>query len=334
MSNAEKPASIIPIIDVGAIFGRDAGAIQSLVDEIAKACRSIGFFYIVNHGIEADLYERAFAASRSLFQLPLADKIALDITKSPHMRGYFGFGGDKSDGVHDDIKEGFDMAMDLPLDDPYVKEGLTFYGPNVWPPSLPQFKEVMTEYHRRHLHVGRALLRLFARGLGVHDEFFDNKFVKPMAQFRTLRYPPSHNPRAPEIGAGEHTDFGWITMIAQDDAGGLEIQDRHGIWGQVPYVPGSLVVNVGDLMSMWTNDTYTATMHRVINRGIRDRYSIAFFMDPDYHVVVECLDSCISQGRPAKYPPIVVGDYMNRRFYETTAFRPGHEAACEAASNA
>lgn len=326
MSNVNNTASIVPIIDVGAMLGGSDALIQELAQEIAEACRSIGFFYILNHGIEAGLYERAFAASRALFQLPLEDKLALDITRSPHMRGYFGFGGDKSDGVRDDIKEGYDMAMDLPLNDPYVKEGLTFYGPNVWPPSLPQFKEVMTEYHQRHLQLGRALLRLFARGLGVHDEFFDSKFVKPMAQLRTLRYPASADPKAPENGAGEHTDFGWITMIAQDDASGLEIQDRHGTWREVPYVPCSLVVNVGDLMSMWTNDMYTATLHRVVNRGIRDRYSMAFFMDPDYHVTVECLDSCTSQTRPAKYPPIVVGDYMNRRFHETTAFRPPQDA--------
>jgi isopenicillin N synthase-like dioxygenase len=319
---------LVPIIDVGALFGGDEQSVQALVDDIARACKKIGFFYIRNHGIEDAFYEQAFAVSKALFALPQHEKEELDIQLSPYMRGYFSHGADKSDGINDDIKEGFDMATDLPVSDPYVVKKLPFYGPNVWPRSLPEFKTVMTEYHRRHLELGRALLRMFARGLHVPETFFDDKFVKPMAQLRTLRYPVSAD-RAVELnGAGEHTDFGWITMIAQQPGtGGLEVKDVHGNWVGVPVIPSTLVVNIGDLMQMWTNDAYTATFHRVINRSAVARHSIAFFMDPDYFVEIECLSSCTSADRPAKYPPIMVGDYMNKRFYETTTFREKEAAA-------
>lgn len=179
----------------------------------------------------------------------------------------------------------------------------------------------MTEYYTNMLQLGGLLLKSFARGVGVNDHFFDEKFRKPMAQMRLLRYPPTPNLNNKQIGAGEHTDFGWITMIAQDKVGGLEVLNKQGEWVDVPAIPLSLVVNIGDLMSRWTNDQYEATFHRVINRNKKERYSIAFFMDPDYHARVECLGSCMSETRPAKYPPIVAGEYMNKRFYETTTFR-------------
>lgn len=311
----------IPTIDISPLFGDSKSGIDEVTKAVADACRSIGFFYIVNHSVPQALCDKVFSETQALFGLPSGVKESMDIQKSAHMRGYFSFGADKSDGIHGDIKEGFDLAADLPLDDPYVKAGLTFYGPNVWPQSLPDFKAVITEYHNSMLRVGRTLLKAFARGLGVPESFFEEKFRKPMAQLRLLRYPPSSRPGETQIGAGEHTDFGWITMIAQDETGGLEVLNRENQWVGVPPLPSSFVVNIGDLMSRWTNDVYTATFHRVTNRNTRDRYSVAFFMDPDYYVNVECLDTCVSESRPAKYAPIVVGDYMNRRFYETTTFR-------------
>lgn len=315
----------IPIIDISPLLGGSASGIDKVAKDIAQACRSIGFFYILNHGIPQALCTQVFAQSRAFFEQPTEVKEALDIKKSAHMRGYFSNGADKSDGIHDDFKEGFDLAADLPLDDPYVKAGLTFYGPNVWPAGSPDFKAVMTEYYRRMLELGRVLLSAFARGLGVQENFFDDKFRKPMAQIRMLRYPPNLNKTETQIGAGEHTDFGWITMIVQDEIGGLEVLDSEGRWIDVPPIPGSFVVNVGDLMSRWTNDLYTATLHRVTNRNTRDRYSVAFFMDPDYYGKIECLDTCVSDSQPARYAPIIVGDYMNRRFHETTTFREGQQ---------
>jgi len=209
---------------------------------------------------------------------------------------------------------------------PEAVAGLPFYGPNVWPESQPEFKEVMSCYHKVHLDLGRSLLRMFARGLNVSEQFFDDKFIKPMAQLRALRYPPSTGSGNELNGAGEHTDFGWITMIAQEPGTcGLEVKDIYGKWIKVPYVPSTLFVNIGDLMQMWTNDHYKATYHRILNRGAKERHSIAFFMDPDYYAKIQCLETCTSNENPARYDPFIVGDYMNRRFYETTTFRESEE---------
>lgn len=316
-----RPTPPIPVIRLAALLNDDGQAHADLAASIGRACQESGFFYIVGHGIPDTTVQRAFDVSRQLFALPATSKAELDIQRSPYMRGYFSYGADKSDGVHGDVKEGFDLAADLPADDPYVASKVPFYGPNVWPRQIPEFRATMMEYHSRVLELGLRLLRFFAISLGVPEDFFQGKFDKPMAQIRMLRYPPHVGTTGKHIGAGEHTDFGWITMIAQDRISGLEIQAASGEWVPVPFMDSSFVVNVGDLMSRWTNDRYPATMHRVVNRSDRDRYSIAFFMDPDYHTCVECLDSCRDVDTPSRYPPIVVGDYMNQRFYDTTTFR-------------
>ncbi|WP_295479389.1 2-oxoglutarate and iron-dependent oxygenase domain-containing protein [uncultured Pseudomonas sp.] len=310
----------IPLIDAAALRpGRPIPL--ELVDAVDSACRGMGFFTVVNHAVDTALISNVFAQLKSLFDLPSAEKQKIEIHKSPFMRGYFSEGADKSDGVLGDIKEGFDMATDLPVTDPYVRAKLPFYGPNAWPAALPDFRHVMTDYHKQTLAFGKDLLRVFALALDVPASYFDEKFTKPMAQLRLLRYPSiKYRPGMP-IGAGEHTDFGWITMILQDNAGGLEVQSTSGAWIKAAPIDNAFVVNVGDLMQRWTNDRYKATLHRVINTSGRVRHSAAFFMDPDYTAKVECLHSCQSVRAPSKYPPILAGEYMDKRFLETTTFR-------------
>jgi isopenicillin N synthase-like dioxygenase len=321
MSAALKTNTSVPLIDVSALQYGGEEAINSTAGAISSACRSIGFFYIIGHGISPVICNEVIGQARDIFDLPLTSKLDIDIQRSKYMRDYFGHGADKSDGINDDIKEGYDMALDLSSDDPYVKAGLPFYGPNAWPDDLPDFKPVMNGYYDSMVILGRRLLRAFAIGLNIQENYFDSHFQKPIAQIRLLRYPPALANQAPPNGAGEHTDFGWLTMILQDEVGGLEVKNKEGVWMDVPPMPGAFVVNVGDLMQRWTNDRYPATLHRVINRAGRERYSVAFFMDPDYHAEVACLSTCVSKATPAKYEPIIVGDYMDHRFLETTTFR-------------
>lgn len=318
--NGSQPK--IPVIDVSGLF-EDDKALRALAAEISTACRDVGFFYIVNHGIPASLRADVFRQARAFFNLPHAEKDKINIHKSKYMRGYFGQGADKSDGIVGDIKEGFDLAADLPEDNEYVKAKLPFYGPNVWPENPPGFRPALNGYHGSMLALGLSLLKAFAVSLDMPRDYFEDKFVCPMAQIRVLRYPPQPSVNQRAIGAGEHTDFGWITMIAHDETPGLQVLGRDDRWIDVDPLPNAFVVNVGDLMSRWTNDFYTATLHRVVNRNAVDRYSVAFFMDPDYYAEVSCLPTCVSESRPARYSPIVVGDYMNRRFHETTTFREG-----------
>jgi len=321
MDTLIKQITNIPLIDLSRTWKDGEHSKRASAKEIAEACKKIGFFYLINHGVDQELITRVFSQTKALFNLPNQEKQRLHINKSPYMRGYFAFGGDKSDGVNDDIKEGYDLALDLPADDPLVQAKLPFYGPNTWPADLPGFKTTINEYYDAMMRLGVNLLRLFGIGLDVDENYFPDRFRKPIAQIRLLKYPPPENRSAFRIGAGEHTDFGWITLILQDDTGGLQVLDRDGIWLDVPSIPGTFVVNVGDLMQRWTNDKYVATMHRVTNRATTDRYSAAFFMDPDYHVEVDCLESCVSNQNQANYRPIVVGDYMNQRFHDTTTFR-------------
>jgi len=308
-------AMTIPIIDLSG-----TGNLPGIARDIAAACVSTGFFYAVGHGVPERLSRGALAQAAALFALPHAAKQTLDLRRSKYMRGYFGHGADKSDGLHDDIKEGFDLAADLPETDPYVRGRVPFYGPNNWPSGLPAFRPVIEGYFHAMMRAGMTLLRAFAVGLGVEEGFFTARFATPMAQMRLLRYPPHHGLAARQIGAGEHTDFGYLTMILQDEVGGLEIRDAGGAWMPVPALPGALVVNIGDLMQRWTNDRYVATVHRVVNNRDRARHSIAFFMDPDFYARIECLHTCVGPARPARYLPFTAGDYMLRRFDETTNF--------------
>ena len=306
---------IVPIVDLSGTRSLD-----QVAKDIAAACETIGMFYVVNHDIEEALLRGALRQTARLFDLPLATKQQHHINRSHYMRGYFGHGADKSDGVHDDIKEGFELALDLPETDSYVRDRLPFYGPNDWPSGLPRFKPVMQVFYDAMMRVGMKLLRAFAIGLGVEEGFFDARFAKPVAQMRLLRYPPHRGLPARLIGAGEHTDFGYLTMILQDQAGGLEIKDAGGAWAPVVPLPGSLVVNIGDLMQRWTNDRYIATMHRVVNNRSRARHSIAFFMDPDFYARIECLPTCAGPARPARYTPVTAGEYLLERIRETTNF--------------
>jgi isopenicillin N synthase-like dioxygenase len=175
--------------------------------------------------------------------------------------------------------------------------------------------------------LGRRLHRGIALDLGVRPDFFDDKFDAPMAILRLLHYPPQPaNAGAAEIGAGEHTDYGSITLLMTDEVGGLEVKRRdasseEGGWIAAPHIPGAFICNVGDCLMRWTNDVYVSTPHRVVNRGGRERYSVAFFLDPNPDAEVACLPTCVSATQPARYPPIVGADYLRSRLDATYTFR-------------
>lgn len=310
----------IPIIDAKALHTNNSEDRNKLAQAVRSACESDGFFYLTNHGLPDDLIAAAFDQSRQFFAKPLSEKIALDITKSPSMRGYFALEAEKPEyESKGDLKEGFDMSLDLPEGSALSDSSL--YGPNVWPLDMPQFKDVMTNYHACALNLGRQLLSIFALGLGMQEDFFNDKFSVPLAQLRLLHYPPQLGEvTKTQMGAGEHTDFGCLTLLLQDEIGGLEVQHRNGDWIAVPPLKSALIVNIGDLMTRWTNGHYQATVHRVINRANAERYSLVFFLDPNYEAEVACISTCANEGNN-NFPPIIVGNYMNERFDATFSFR-------------
>ncbi|MCX4162779.1 MULTISPECIES: isopenicillin N synthase family oxygenase [Paraburkholderia] len=312
----------IPVIDISAIRTDDARERDQLASEIWEASRNVGFFSIVDHGIPGDLTHEVFSQIRAFFDLPAQSKISISNKKSRNMRGYFGIGEESpEDTMAGDLKEGFDLSVDLLADDPDFVRGSTLYGPNQWPPDMPVFKQVMTTYHTQMTALSIALLGLFARALGKPESYFAPLLRKPLAQLRLLRYPPHDTTSlCSPIGCGEHTDYGAIALLAQD-APGLEVQDKRGRWIEVGVVPGAFVVNIGDLMARWTNDRLQANVHRVVNRRADSRHAAAFFLDPDYDALIECIDSCVPTGQQPIHEPIVFGCYNEAKLNATFEFR-------------
>jgi isopenicillin N synthase-like dioxygenase len=315
------PFERIPVVDLEPFLsGRDRARTAA---EIGRACREVGFLYVRNHGVAPDLVARIFAVAKSYFDLPRAAKMRQHIKKSPHHRGYFPLFEENTDpDLTADLKEGFDMAMDLGPDDPDVRAGTPLHGPNVWPDQPPEFRAVAAAYYAAMTDLARTLLRSFALALEIDEFFFRDKVSKPLAQLRLLHYPPqTGHVEAKTLGCGAHTDYGCLTILAQDAIGGLQLQNCNGGWIEAPPIPGAFVINVGDQMARWTNDAFPSTPHRVINTSGRERYSIPFFFDPNYDARIECLANCQGPDRPAKYAPVLAGEYLVQRFNDTFKYR-------------
>ena len=301
----------LPVIDLSPLDEGEAGLAQ-VAAEIGSACRDVGFFYAVNHGVPPALMDKAFAASRGFFALPLADKqrIAIDVVGGN--RGYSALLREALDPTQGpDLKEAFNVGLELLPDDPELLAGKPFRALNAWP-AMPGFRETMLTYFDACAKLAGRIHHAFARDLGLRPDFFNDKFDRPMATLRLLRYPAPQEGLGMEIGAGAHTDYGNLTLLATDDAGGLQVRRRDGRWIDAPPLAGAYVVNIGDCLMRWTNDVYVSTPHRVINRRQRERYSIAFFFDPNPDALVAAIDSCVGEGS-SKYAPIYAAEYLKRR---------------------
>ena len=316
-----EPLPTIPMIDAAQPDE------HMLAAEIGRAARGVGFFYLTGHGIDLATITAVFAGAAGFFALPNEIKERQSIKRSPHNRGYVAMKGESLDpGKAADLKEAYNIGLDLAADDPRVARGEAFRGVNLWP-ELPNWRQSMLAYYDAVWALGRRLHHGIALDLGVERDFFDDKFDAPMAILRLLHYPPQPaNAGAAEIGAGEHADYGSITLLMTDEVGGLEVKRRDvsseaGGWIAAPHIPGAFICNVGDCLMRWTNDVYVSTPHRVVNRGGRERYSVAFFLDPNPDAVVACLPTCVSAARPARYPPVKGADYLRSRLDATYSFR-------------
>jgi isopenicillin N synthase-like dioxygenase len=252
--------------------------------------------------------------AHAFFAQPAAVKNAVAITKSAHNRGYVRMGGEKLDPSKPaDLKEAYNIGLELAPDDPELLAGVPFRGLNMWP-ELPGFRATLLAYFEAVWRLGRTLHLAFAHDLGLAPDFFADKLDRPMATLRLLHYPPM--PAAVEtgqLGAGEHTDYGNITLLATDEAGGLEVRRRDGVWLAAPPIPGTFIINIGDCLMRWSNDVYVSTPHRVVNRANRERTSIAFFLDPNPDAMVAALPGCVPPGEAPKHPPIRASDFLRSR---------------------
>jgi len=307
---------MLDVIDLTGLGSGEVGAMQRIASELGRACRDVGFFYIRNHGVPAELLSGIFTCSQAFFATPTAAKDEFSIKRSRHNRGYVGMATESLNLVHADLKEAFNIGLDLADSDPEVVAGKPYRGVNLWP-KTPNFRETALAYFNAAWRLGVDLHRAVAADLGLPDGFFADKFDRPMATLRLLHYPPRAADQRDAPGAGEHTDYGSLTILLTDPVAGLEVRRRDGTWIKAPYVPGTFVCNIGDCLMRWSNDTYVSTPHRVSSPPGRDRYSVAFFLDPNPEALIECLPGCSAPGQAPKYPAILAADYLTQRLVAT-----------------
>ena len=314
----------LPVISLQPLFYGGHVGLTEVARQIGAACRGIGFFYIIDHGITEALVAQTFGAAARFFAGADTAREKIAISRSAHNRGYVGLKQEKLDpSKPPDLKQAFNIGLELAEDDPDVVAGKPFRGPNFWPADTA-FKSTCLAYFDAVWALGRDLHRAIAIDLGLAETFFADKLDAPMATLRLLNYPPMPvGIDAAQLGAGEHTDYGNITLLMTDEVGGLEVKARDGTWIKAPVIPGAFVCNIGDCLMRWTNDIYVSTPHRVVNPAGRERNSIAFFLDPNPDALVFCLPGC---GAP-KYPPVLAADYLRQRLDATYAHKTGAAAA-------
>jgi len=318
-----RAPSSIPVIDLTGSFSPDLETRKKVAWEVHKACRETGFFYISNHGVEQKLIDGQFAVAQRFFDLPLADKISVHMKQSASSAGYEPIGGQILDSqdpdaekAPPDLKESFYAVMELPDDHLWSLKRIKSFGHNQWPAKVPEFRAQCLAYQEALRALGDRVLSILALSLELPEDYFLPFFDMPQTTLRLLRYPPHPQAaKANQLGAGAHTDWGGITLLAQDDLGGLEVRNVDGEWIQAPPVPGTFVINLGDLMQRWSNNLYRSNMHRVRNNSSSsDRYSLPFFYSPRPDAVIECLPTCSDIERPAQFQPCTASEHIQEMF--------------------
>jgi isopenicillin N synthase-like dioxygenase len=281
----------VPVIDLGAAWSGDPNARRALAQEITDACGRVGFMYITNHGVSANDIAAIFRTAADFHTLPLDAKMEVSITKNNHAQGYLhGMSKGTGKNLAENLQEAFQIRRPLADDDPGLLAGLPLHGKIPWPSAMPDLKPRMMEYYEKVDALGYELLKLFEVGLDFAPDTLKQYFKKDMNSLRLLHYPPQKpDEEGKYLGARAHTDTNAFTILAQDANGGLEVRNRDNEWVAVPPIDGTFVVNVGEVLKVWTDGILSSTLHRVINRSGRDRYSIPFFMYPSYDALIQPL---------------------------------------------
>jgi isopenicillin N synthase-like dioxygenase len=314
----------IPVIDLGGALQAgqpDAAPVVAVARALREAGMASGFFYAKGHGVPKALIEQQFEVARRFFELPQASKHAISLAHSPAMRGFEGLGEQTLDAkARPDLKESFYCGIAYPPDHPYVRKGYQSYGANQWPQEMPEMAAQCEAYIAAMRTLAQRLMQLMALSLGEEESYFDHTHNNPMITLRLLSYPP-HPAGADELtfGAGAHTDWGAITLLAQDNHGGLEVCMPDGNWVAATPMADALVVNLGDMIPRWTNDLFHSNPHRVrnVHSNGQKRYSIPFFYSPDYEASVEPIASCIAQGETPRYAPCSAGEHLHEMYVKT-----------------
>ncbi|HKA54884.1 MAG TPA: 2-oxoglutarate and iron-dependent oxygenase domain-containing protein [Candidatus Binatia bacterium] len=303
-----------PVLDVGPYLGGEAGARQRLAREVGYALENIGFFYIRNHGVSQALIDRVFAENARFHALPLERKLQIRVNESgigympTGLQQVKSFEGQKAN--KPDIGEAFFMTREGGQGGG-VPEAV-YRGANQWPADLPGFRETLIEYFSALEALSLRLLPVYATALGLPPEFFDPAFSDNKATgILRLSHYPSIEIEENQFNTAPHVDGDFITFLAQSRVPGLHIRTRSRKWIQAPVLPGTLLVNSGEILRVWSNDRFLATPHRVINSGGRERYAIPFFYLPHPETLIECLPTCQGPNNPPRYQAITVHAYTD-----------------------
>ena len=319
--------SFVPVIDLAPYFAGTAQGKRRVANELDRACREVGFYIIVGHGVEPHLINEVERVSRAFFDLPLEEKMKVHTGTVPGAVGYAAMGDvalayTRGEVAPPDLNESFQIAKVDVTDDAYFRSEAArgLIPPNRWPQQPAALKEAYTRYYLRMGMLAADLMRLSALALGLPENYFDDRIDRHISRFNVRLYPQQKTAPLPgQLRAAAHTDYGTVTILRPGDTvGGLQVADRDGTWHDVPAVSGSFVINQGDLMARWTNDQWLSTLHRVANppeqaRGGSRRLSIVFFHHPNYDAVVSCLPTCLGPGAASKYEPITVNEYYSMK---------------------
>ena len=292
MAAAAVPLPHIPVIDVAPLCRPTTSPhvdenVTAVATAIGRACREVGFFYV--RGWEAVVDPGAAVRlerlARAFFAQPVADKMAVSMKRSGlHWKGYFPSGDELTSGKPD-AKEGIYFGEDYPLTDTRVQQGWPMHGPNQWPEPTAEWKDAVLAYMAQLTDLGTRLMRGVALSLGLPANYFNDKFCqpRPFTPFRIFHYPGTDSRQ----GVGRHTDYGVLTILWTDEVPGLEVETTCHQWVQAPPIPGTFIVNVGDMLELWTGGAYKATPHRVRPGLEKSRISMPFFFDPSFETLID-----------------------------------------------
>jgi len=318
----------VPVVDISA----DPQSVGAELDEI---CRTAGFFQVTGHGVPGDVAGDAWRAATGFFDLPLADKMSVARPTEDYPYGYIPMTGESlsrsvAGSAPPDLKEVFNAGPPAAAH-PVTGPGSNWsYSPSLWPLALPDLQIAWTVYYAALRELGGRLMSLLARGLGLPPGYFTQLIDQSPDALRAINYPARDTPPLPgQLRAGAHTDYGTLTILRQDEVGGLEVLGGDGGWTGVEPVPGAFVVNLGDLMARWTNDRWRSTLHRVVDPpgAMARRQSMPYFQNANWTAEISCLPTCLAPGERPRYKPVLAGPHLMGKFRRSVAVasEPGRD---------
>ena len=311
----------IPVIDISPLVGpqNNPKSLRKTAKEIENACKNIGFFYVKNHQIPQNHLDAVILVMQEFFNLPEEEKMKIHIGNSDVFRGYTPLGKELTNAKYD-WHECVDFGLDLEPNHPEVIAGNQLLGPNQWPENQPNFRKALERHWDLMILLGRRITEGLAMSLGFDKKKFARFMCKSHSFMRISNYPPYGKDQEENVGdgIGAHIDYGFLTILLQDNIGGLEVKNADNEWVSAPMIPGTFLINIGHMIQRWTNDYYKATIHRVIPPKHETRCSLPFFFEPNFDAIVVPLDTFCSKNNPPRYKPFHFGNYLESKF--TTSY--------------